>query len=91
MYDPASGRVSRVGKDRALPPGARLLVPQAVAIEAAGAADAARRRERSPELAAARQRWVRELRRRVLYHDADLIAVDKPAGLAVQVAWPRIA
>lgn len=91
-YDPATGQISRARKARPLAPGARLLVPRDVAASAAqqGAEGGRRRRhgaaaaELSPEQQELRLAAVRELRRRVLYSDSDLIVVDKPAGLAVQ-------
>ncbi|GAB4819864.1 hypothetical protein N2152v2_006910 [Parachlorella kessleri] len=99
LYDPSTGKVSRAAKSRELQPGAQLLIPQAVVDEAAqhqnqllqslqsARSPAPRSKlpaELTPEQQDLRMAWVRELRRRVLYHDGDLIAIDKPAGLAVQ-------
>lgn len=82
-YEPSTGQVTRAARGKQLRPGALLLLPHGFA-EGAGPQEPAAARALSPEQDRLRAAWVRRLRGRLLYDGMDFLAIDKPAGLAVQ-------
>ena len=97
LFDPASQRVTRAAKGRALPPGALLLIPKAALAQepppvetgtAAGAAPtsaSASAAAVAPRVERARREWAARLRSSGLLHvGPDWLALNKPAGLACQ-------
>ena len=89
LFDPATGQVKRAARDRPLPPGAQLLVPRSALPSAVDGQTGCARPRRAPAPASpaasqARAEWLRRLRASLVHQDADLLAINKPAGLAVQ-------
>jgi 23S rRNA pseudouridine955/2504/2580 synthase len=100
LYSPADQRVTRISKGRALAPGTMLLLPKAAvaADEQWGSTQQQAGTESQPEVPQtphtrqalppvqeqARGEWVARLQASLLHHDSELIALNKPAGLACQ-------
>lgn len=94
LYSPADQRVTRVSKGRALTPGTMLLLPKAAVAadeqwgstqqHLATEGEPAARRGLPPAQEQARGEWVARLQASLLHHDSELIALNKPAGLACQ-------
>lgn len=83
-FDPAAGRVRRVSASTPLPEGWVLLVPR-LETPPETAWPSRRGAPSSPSSPAAASPWLlRALRSSVLYQDANLLALNKPPGLAVQ-------
>lgn len=88
LWDPAAQRVRRVSKGRLLEPGCMLLLPNSAVAAAATPgqqpADAQQQQQLSPVARRQRVAAAQDLRACLLHIDADLLAVNKPAGLATQ-------
>lgn len=85
VFEPQTGQVTRASRTKALKPGSLLLLPKGLAVAEVGEEAAAP--AYTPEQQRLRALWVRRLRGRLLYDGADFLAIDKPAGLAVQGAF----
>lgn len=100
MFDPATGQVRRTTRGKPLPAGARILIPKAVLPPQHEGAAVAGEGARSHVQQRAHAVWMGRLRQALLHSDADLLAINKPAGNTCpdlawlawhELAWPYLA